>query len=125
MIKGRLEAICTIPFVLKGTHTDNEYSLLRKSGYSDDPASISEALIEQYLRAHPHLVKAWLNLSDDQRSTPAWYLIGPKDDDPDAGGWMVGFIPGPIPPVPVERFENGFAACAHFIKMRAERTCRQ
>ena len=120
MLESRLEAICTIPVVLKRDGGRNEYSLLRASGYQDDPASISEALIEAYLRAHPDLVKAWLQLSEDNRSSPAWYLIAPKTESPEASGWMVGFVPGPTPPVPVQVFATGYAACAHFIKMRAE-----
>jgi hypothetical protein len=120
MLESRLEAICTIPVVLKRNDQGNEYSLLRASGYQDDPASITETLIEEYLRAHPELVKAWLHLSEDNRSSPSWYLIGPKTESPEAGGWTVGFVPGPIPPVPVQVFATGYAACAHFIKMRAE-----
>ena len=124
MLETSLENICTMPLMLKMNRNQNSYSLLKTSGYLIDPDAVTEDLIEQYLRARPHLVKAWLHHSQDQRSSPSWYLKAPDSCNPDEAGWSVGFVPRPYRRIPADMFKDGYVACARFIKRYAHHVLR-
>jgi hypothetical protein len=95
-------------------------ALLRESGYLWRRATISEVALEEHLRAHSDLVDEWLRFSEDQRCSPAWYLVGPGRGAELRDGWRVGVFTG-SKPRPAERvFQDGFTACAFFVKRQAE-----
>jgi hypothetical protein len=91
--------------------------LIRESSYVKDWQTVKEQHIESYLRECPRLVEEWIQYSEDQRCSPAWYILRPSEGKPNEG-WIVGRHP--TAPQNACRFSNPFAACACFIKLEAE-----
>lgn len=107
-----LERICAEP-----TRSDAPVALYREliqESTLKAATEIAEATIEAYLRKHPELVRQWLGLSENQRSSPNWYLQEEKPNQ-----WLVGYYP-PDSSKPRKRYHNGFEAVAFFIKRHIE-----
>lgn len=96
--------------------------LIRESGYFVVADKVHELEIERHLRDFPYLIDSWQCYSEDQRTSPAWYLVSPRPDaSPTEPGWRVGFY-SPSQDERHERaFSDGYSACAYFIKQQAER----
>ena len=109
-----------MPIAVKERTDMSIVGLLRATGYLDTSETIAESSIETYLRAHPELVDAWVGYSEDQRGTPAWYLLESGDAYWHNEGWVVGFLPESGTPCLEQKFTNGYEACAHFIKRYIE-----
>jgi hypothetical protein len=88
--------------------------LVRASGWCEHPELVTEAAVESVLRSSPDLIRAWIGYSEDQRCSPAWFLVAPSDENPDRDGWAVGYLGDSRREQP-QAFLDGYAACACFI----------
>ena len=82
-------AVCRLPQDFYASKNLTVGDLVRSSGY---PAIRSQLTIERLaacLRSHPDWVARWLDLSADNRSSPAWYVI-----EADQGEFHLGFYDG-------------------------------
>ena len=84
-----------------------------------NPSMIDEITIEdlvQGLRDHPEAVDFWIQQSEDNRSSPAWYIRQKRDDTL----WEVGYYPDGES----TDFENSLDACANYIRQYLDLLCR-
>ena len=88
--------------------------LVCDAGYDPSHTSLSEEEIASHLRKNPDLVQVWVQYSEDQRSSPAWYLSVPGKELGRLQTWRVGYYSqeGGTPEIP---FDDEFEACAYFI----------
>ncbi len=84
--------------------------LLKESGYLDDPAAVTEALLQDYFERDPDLLADWLGYAAGQGYTVAWFFKSPKE----VGGplWIVG----QHGTRKLLGFKNGYEACARYTK---------
>jgi hypothetical protein len=109
--------VCQMPVAFQERGNISMIDLIRESGYLRDYQNVTEAAIDAFLRRHPELTSHWIQYSQDQRCSPAWYLVGPRDGHPDLR-WTVGRHPSS--PKKEWSFPDHIAACAFFIKQEAE-----
>ena len=64
--------------------------------------------LQQVLKENPNIVDYWLQMSEDNRSTPAWYLRKSVE----GSKWEVGYYPEGK----VMYFDDAVDACATYIK---------
>lgn len=85
-------------------------TLLEVSGYLAAPDEVSVEALEMEFKRHPDLVESWLRESEDNRSSPAWYVrsLG--------ASWEVGRYPGG----PCDEFTELTVACATYVKRFVE-----
>lgn len=69
---------------------------------------LNQTDIRQVLREIPDVIDYWLQMSEDNRSTPAWYFRKSVEGTK----WEVGFYPEGK----VMYFNNAVEACAVYIK---------
>jgi hypothetical protein len=111
--------LCRIPIDFGDRQDISVVDLLGESGYCLIPDAITTEAIETHLRAHPALVESWLSYSENQRCSPSYFLIVPRDPtstDPCTLGYHADAGATNAPEVISDRFE----ACAAFIKALAE-----
>ncbi len=109
-----LEAVCRMAESLRRRQDISMAALLKESGYSLNSAAVTPVSVESYLRAHPELVPVWSAYSEDQRGTPACYLVC-RNARVGELEWVVGYMGGPGA-APTERlFPDEYSACAYFI----------
>ena len=78
--------VCRLPLDFRrGNVSAND--LVRRSGYLAARNEVTVERIAAYLASDPDLVDAWLMWSEDNRSTPAWYI-----ESLDAGAFEVGYF---------------------------------
>lgn len=111
-----IEKIVHIPHDFHARKNVSEIKLLQESGYFELHNKITEDGIAGILKANPHLIKEWLQWSEDNRSSYKWYFR--RGDD---GKYLVGHFPEG------KEFEeintsDEFKACAVFIKRETEST---
>ncbi len=105
-------SICRMPKDFRETRTVSMSQLLEASGYTTRPDDITEARLANYLREHPELVDSWINESEDNRGSPAWYLQERPDAHRRGTAWVVGRYPDDA----LKEFTDRFEACAYYIK---------
>jgi hypothetical protein len=93
--------------------------LVRDAGYDLSNPNVSNGDITSHLRKNPDLVRIWVQYSEDQRSSPAWYLSGPGEGRERLQTWSVGYYCGDGG-APEVQFEDEFEACAFFIMRNLE-----
>jgi len=104
----------------------SELQAFRESKIHKHLDEISEFEIEKYLKANPELVNFWLLYCDDKHAcNKYWYIASPKqmiwstDDVANGYKWRVGYLNSGVKENEIA-FANKFAACAYFVKRRAE-----
>ena len=70
--------------------------------------NISEADLAQALHVRPKDVDSWFQMSEDNRSAPAWYVCKSKH----GAKWEVGYYPDGK----IIYFANPIDACANYIR---------
>jgi hypothetical protein len=123
MSKSILDSLCRMPADFHERGNVSMVALLTESGYDPARSGISETTIEEHLRQHPELVPIWVHYSEDQRCSPAWYLVGPGAGLDGQQSWCVGFY-APQGRLPERAFPNEFAASAFFIMRQVEELAR-
>jgi hypothetical protein len=84
-------------------------SLLRATGYLGAREQITRDALTHYFETDGDALIGWVRLSQDNRGTPAWYLLEPQPSKGD-DVWVVGHHPSG------DRlsFASGAEACADF-----------
>jgi hypothetical protein len=96
--------ICALPVQFKEGNL-SIWQLVKKSGYRDDPSSLTVDAVATHLREHPELIDAWLGYSQDKRCS-GWFVRQSA-----VNTYEVGYVPGG------ERISmsDPARACAEFI----------
>jgi hypothetical protein len=115
-----IATLCTLPMSHKLRGDVSEVDLIRESGYLNIGTQILESDIEAHLRQRPELIDVWLQHSEDQRCSPAWYLVPPKPTERDATTWRIGYTPQTSTEHKEREYGDAYSACAWFIKNAAE-----
>lgn len=111
--------ICEIPEIYRRSGYRAMIAAVNEAGYRSGSRKVSEAEIAAYLRGHPHLVQEWLGYSEDQRSSPNWYLSPPGGGLNRLGSWRVGWYAARDRP-PEKEFPDQFEAAAFFAMRKVE-----
>jgi hypothetical protein len=90
--------------------------LLKSAGYVDAHDTITEEQFRAVFEANPDLVQSWIVHSENQRTKYGYYLLPPGVSPNRGSEWIVGYHPRGTE----ERFRDGPAACARFVKLEAE-----
>jgi hypothetical protein len=98
--------------------------LIREIGYAEHAAQITEGLLDEYIRAHPDLLDIWVQYSEDQRCSPAWVLSGRDTVGDPTKDWHVSYWDHDPAKRSDQVFPDQFAACAFFVKRRADSLMR-
>ncbi len=101
--------IISIPsrFYLDGNN-HSFHDLLKESGYLEIYKELSENLLSEVLKSNPENFQAWLNWSEDKRTSEGWFLRT------DGKTFEVGQINGENYENLIN-FEDKFEACSSFI----------
>ena len=84
-------------------------SLLQGTGYLGAREQITRDALTEYFATDGDALNGWVRLSQDNRGTPAWYLLEPQPSKKD-DAWLVGHHPSGDR----FRFASGAEACADF-----------
>jgi len=103
------ESVCHIAEEFRRRKDISMYQLLKDSKYIEMPDTVSEESIENYLKKHPALVDSWLQESEDQRTSPAWYFI--EHNGLFKKKWIVGYHPDGEK----YKFKDKIEACAFYV----------
>jgi len=85
--------------------------LLEESGYFSNSAAVTVQRLRDHFRMHSENLQAWVLHSEDNRSSPSWYIVEPEAANSGAR-WTVGYHPGDQR----ETYEHGDEACAVYVK---------
>jgi hypothetical protein len=111
-IDGVIEAICRLPRDFEAGNV-SERELLARSGYKRVSAEITIDRIANHLSDRPDLVSAWIQLSEDIRSSPNWYI-----ERHSAHHFEVGYYDGGR--MHQTSYDEALPACAAFVKRHVE-----
>lgn len=113
---GRAEVVCRMASDFHRLGNRSMLDLLKSSGYVDAHETITEEQFQAVFEANPDLIHSWIVHSENQRTKYGYYLLPPGVSPNRGSEWMVGYQPRGKE----ERFRDGFAACARFVKLEAE-----
>jgi hypothetical protein len=106
--KETIKKICLMPKTYKDRGDISMVDLFVEVGGHSALKILTEFDLSQALRNIPGVIDSWLQMSDDNRSIPAWYFRKVKDRTK----WEVGYYPkGEI-----IYFDNPIEACANYIR---------
>ena len=106
-------AVCRIVADFRRVGDRSVLDLLKSSGYVDQHSQVTEDDIKSFLIANPELIDTWIGQGADGRG--GYYMLTPTSVSNSSGAWVVG-----PPRGSAEHFQDGFLACARFIKLSAE-----
>jgi hypothetical protein len=115
-INKTIEKIVHIPHDFYERKNVSEIKLLQESGYIELYNEIGEDEIAEVLKKYPHLIKEWLQWSEDNRSSFKWYFTSDGK-----GGYFVKHFPEGKGFEEIST-QDEFAACAAFVKREIEGT---
>jgi hypothetical protein len=93
---------------------DTIYTLLKNTGYFDNKNEVNESDIYEALLKNQECINQWIIFSEDNRSSPSWYIIEYKK-----GKYTVGFYPEDKNLKPVD-YKDKALACAKFVKRKID-----
>ena len=100
-------------------HERGDISMVALLAEAGDPGVIEGVSVEdlvQGLSDQPKTVDSWVQLSEDNRSSPAWFVRQKKNDPM----WEVGYYPDGESTY----FDNPIDACANYIRHYLDQLCR-
>ena len=109
--------IVTIPRRFHALGTVSIFSLLESTGYFELHDQLSESDIRNAVAHDPECVQEWMQESEDQRCSAAWYFVLNEE-----GCYEVGYFDMKADPNTTNRvqYENAIDACAAFIMHNIE-----
>ncbi len=107
-----LEKICNLPTELKTNTNTSIFKIIQATGFAENESAFDEELLSEFFKAHPNLVNEWVNFSEDQRCTPAWYL---EQIDTEIDEWVVGYLERPGHHIHRLKYRDKADACAKFV----------
>jgi hypothetical protein len=106
-----IEALCRLPVDFHALGNVSPVDLVVRSGYPAVASQVTADRARRCLAAHPDWVDSWFVWSDDQRSSPAWWLA-----EKSATTYEVGYSDPKLerqePPLV---FDDRVRACAEFM----------
>lgn len=106
-----VEALCRLPVDFHALGNVSAIDLVIRSGYPAVASQVTADRARRCLAVHPDWVDAWFVWSDDQRSSPAWWLA-----ETSATTYEVGYHdPNLEPREPPLVFKERVHACAEFM----------
>ena len=66
--------VCRLPVDFYADGSVSATELVRRSGYAALRSRVSATRLAACLGAHPEWVDAWFSWSEDNRSTPSWFI---------------------------------------------------
>ena len=105
-------AVCRLPIDFRRGKV-SAIALVRRSGYLAAPHEVTAERLADRLATDPDLVDAWLTWSEDNRSTPAWYI-----ESLGKGGFEVGYYDHGRTSQVV--FDDRISACAEYVRRYLE-----
>lgn len=111
-----VERVCNLPIDF-AMGDISLIQLVRQSGYLEAPDLLASPTLQAHLRSNPELLHAWLQLSADNRSSPAWYFVSAHESPrhKHSSGYVVGFSEGGE-----QLFDDPVDACANYILHKLE-----
>jgi hypothetical protein len=106
-------AICRLPLDFYTLGNVSPIELLRRSGYKAVRSEVTIERLSACLREHPSWVDPWFRWSEDNRSTPAWYV---REVRP--GEYELGSVDRHGSVTPRLVLDDKVAACAEYIHRR-------
>ena len=100
--------VCRLPIDFYQSNV-SPIDLVRRSGYLKLRGDVTVERLSAGLAREPELVDAWLMWSNDNRSTPAWYI-----KELDGGGFEVGYYDHGRASQTV--FDDRVRACAEYAR---------
>ena len=106
-----IEALCRLPVDFHTEGNVSPINLIVRSGYPAVASQLTVDRVRRCLAAHPNWVDSWFIWSDDQRSSPAWWLA-----EKSATTYEVGYYdPKHEREEPPLVFDDRVRACAEFM----------
>jgi hypothetical protein len=106
-----VEAVCRLPIDFESLGNVSEVELVRRSGYLDLRKQMTVDHLATCLRDHPDWVRAWFLWSDNQRSSPNWWLAGWISHE-----YTLGYYDPKVDrEAPPMRFDDKVEACAEYV----------
>jgi len=109
-----IAAVCRLAFDSYALGSVSPAQLVDRSGYRRHRDEVTVARLADCLTEHPDWANAWLDYSEDKRSSPGWYIQG---RDPDES--RVGYYEGESSRAPM-RFDDKVRACAEFVRLEVD-----
>lgn len=109
-IKNIIEPLIQLPLSVPDK---SEYARVQETGYFEVREQISVSDIRDVLAEDPYrdlTIKGWIQHSEDQRCSPAWYILQETD-----ARYVVGYSEKGVHS-DEEKYDNALDACASFIK---------
>ena len=111
-----VEAVCRLVVDFRVLGNVSAVDLVVMSGYQSAADRITVDRVTECLNAHPDWVEAWLMWSQDQRSSPAWWVAARS-----TSGYEVGYhdprLKRQRPPFV---FDDKVRACGEFVVRAAQ-----
>ena len=107
-------AVCRLAFDFYAARTVSPVQLVARSGYGRHRDEVTVPRLERCLAEYPEWVNAWLDYSEDKRSSPGWYIQGRERIS-----FLVGYHEGRSSRPPM-RFDNKVRACAEFVRREVD-----
>lgn len=109
--------IVTMPRRFHSLGNISIFSLLKETGYFELHDQISEEDIRTALLCCPECIREWMQYSEDQRSSNAWYFTLNDEGLYETGHFDIKSVPNDTNRV---QYANAIDACAAFIKHEIE-----
>ena len=113
-IESLIDDILNMPTIFHELGNVSYYTLLKNSGYFEKCNQISENDILKRIIRNPECVEQWLIYSEDQRSSPSWYIAQQNNNE-----YLVDRYPQLKSSQP-RKFLDVNEACAAFVKVAIE-----
>ena len=105
-------AVCRLPIEFRHGNV-SAIDLVRRSGYVAARHDVTVDRLADCLATDPDFVDAWLKWSEDNRSTPAWYI-----KSLDTGAFEVGYFDHGR--TSQAMFDDRIRACAEYVRHYVE-----
>ncbi len=107
-------AVARIATDLYALGTVSAVELVERSDYRGRRDEVTVERLADCLAQHPDWMRAWLDYSEDKRSSPGWYIEGR-----DATESRVGYYEGRSSRPPMQ-FDDKVRACAEFVHLEVD-----
>ncbi len=116
MNQYQIPKLIQIPKALKTNENSTVVSLVKESGFKSIHSESLRDELREYLECHPEFIEDWIGFSEDQRSSPSWFLMREPN-----GQYELGWFATDCGKTRQEWFDSGAQACAEFIIRVMER----
>jgi hypothetical protein len=112
MSESVTERIASMPVEFHKRGNVSMTDLFVESGFLDSPNRTDSSSLAEYFRSNPELVDEWVQYFQDQRCSPAFYLMPPSKG---SDAWVVSYTGTDGPFVEEQRYSDRSVACAEVV----------